>query len=226
MSGFLKASLNAEFEYGLFENIIDKIIICSQMMKNVCVSNGYRIDNDEQKIRNHLLEKYLNNDEIRSQIGLNDLCLRFIPEVPENYNDSNDTYIGRIDIKVVTENWFKNSNEYYTVECKRVDGSRGLNEKYITEGVSRFIKAPIKYQSYYKRNIMFGFVVKNIDIDSNIIMIEEYHSLQLKDWIMEGLHLLKNSPSDYCLYSSYYFFDQSTLELQHLFFNFSEILCI
>lgn len=224
MGGFLNTSLNAEFESGLFENIIDKIIFCSQMMKDVCISNGHRIDNDEGKIRNHLLEKYLDNDDIRSQVGLSDLYLRFIPEVPENYKDFNDTYIGRIDIKVVTANWFKNSKEYYTVECKRIDGSKILNQKYITEGVSRFVEPPVKYPSYYKRNIMFGFVVKNINIDSNTIMIEEIHNSHLKDWIKEGLHLLKNSPSNYCQYSSNYFFDQSTLELQHIFFNFSEIV--
>ena len=72
---------------------------------------------------------------------------------------------------------FEKDDAYYITECKRVDGSSDLNKKYVKEGVARFVTE--KYSSYYGRNIMLGFVVKKIDISSNVKLIEEIQNADL-----------------------------------------------
>lgn len=226
MGGFLTQSLNFDFKQSLYELIIDSLIKCSNLMKKECLANKTKIANHEEKIRNHLLENYLENNDIRSKIGLSGIAIRFIPETPENYSSSTDTYAGRADIKVVSTNWlFGNNKDYYIIECKRIDGSKTLNEKYIDEGICRFVICPTKYPSPHKKNIMFGFVVKNIDFLINIDKMSKLHEEKLKKILNKNFTLVKNDEEkNYSLYESKYIVENKGLELEHIFYDFSVII--
>ncbi len=224
MGGFLINSLNTEFEAGVFEIIIERLLYCSEIMRRDCIAQATRIRNHEVRIRNRLLEQYLNNNDIQKDLGLRDIYLRFIPEAQENYSDTEDSYSGCADIKVVTENWFKyDINDYYIIECKRIDGSEDLNKKYVVEGIFRFVVEPIKYISQHHRNIMFGFVVTDIDIPQNTANINTIQSKTLKDFVKMEISLLKNN-NQYFLFSSSYSLRKGLLELRHIFYDFAQII--
>lgn len=81
------------------------------------------------------------------------------------YNEDDDSVKGRTDIKVYNAiERTKNTNSYYIIECKRIDGTNKLNKKYISNGINRFIENE-KYPSFKKVNGMLGFVVNSIDIE-------------------------------------------------------------
>ena len=120
--------------------------------------------NDENKIRDILLDDYLNNNEIRHQYSIDFI---FNPEVPEQD--------GRCDIKVQTLNSFVDTKAYYLFECKRIDGKSNLNNSYVNDGIKRFTtkykSTTYKeyYSSYYGVNAMIGFIIATInDIDLNM----------------------------------------------------------
>lgn len=226
MRGFLNPDLNYDLKRGIYELIIDSLSKCSDLMKKDCLSNGVFISNHEEKIRNHLLEGYLDNSIIREVIGLSNIAIRFIPETLENYDFKTNTYVGRADIRVVSSNWLLGNNEdYYIVECKRINGERSLNSKYITEGIERFVVYPPKYPSYHNKNIMFGFVVKKIDIMSNVSEIAKLHQSRLDNIIEKNFDLIKkNEMNGFYLYNSKYDIQGKRLELQHIFYDFSSII--
>ena len=227
MGGFKNAETKNAFSSNLFDFIVEKLLLCSKMMKEECLISACLIENHEEKIRNRLLEGYLEKDEVRSKIGLDKVHLRFIPEVPESYKSAEAIYIGRADIKVVTENWFLNQKDYYTIECKRIDGSADLNKKYVIKGIARFVLKPVKYPSFHGKNIMFGLVVKEIDIEDNAMKINNIQKNDLNGAIIKQCFCKIYNPSNEAYtYSSKYLVNGSILELQHLFFDFSSVIKI
>lgn len=141
MGGFRKESNNTDFGQNLFRLIITHISQCCEKMKNDCRGTGNYLYNHEDKISNQLVERYLN----ASFLGL-----RFILQKPEHYDSESGTYKGRPDITVVSFDWFMNPDAYYLIECKRINGEKDLNRKYVSDGISRFIISPSpKYSSYY-----------------------------------------------------------------------------
>ena len=227
MGGFKQKSINEEFQNGFYSNIIEIIEKCCSLMKQNCISLGHKIDNNEVKIQNHLFHYYLDDNFTLTQLGCGNFPVSFQIETPESFDENTDTFIGRCDIKVTSNNYWinKNKKDYFIIECKRVDGSKSLNKKYINEGVSRFVEEPPKYPSHHNKNIMFGFVVKNIDIPNNSIKLSKINKdkfgaisqgnlcLVKKD-IDEGLHE----------YISNYTLSSKSLQLLHIFFDFSSII--
>lgn len=145
-----------------FEGILSKIIFCYNMM----IANDVRLESDENKIRDVILKDYLNDNNVRKQVNLMDFL--FNREVPEDNN------LGRTDIKIETQNTFIDTKAYYIIECKRLDsqnqtGTTGLNGKYISDGICRFVSG--KYSTYKNTNGMIGFIVQPIDIHKNTICI-------------------------------------------------------
>ncbi len=220
MGGFQNQLLNQNFKQNFYNIIITTLITsCKLMIENGC-SNKLSIPNHEEKIRTHLLENYLENENIRCTIGLSDVPIRFLPEVLENYDVDTNTYIGRTDIRVLSSNWLSNSKDYYIVECKRLDGTQSLNQKYVDEGICRFVGDTPKYSSYNNQNIMLGFVVKDIDCSVVISAITDIHTKKLGGIIAKDITPIVNS-KDYYLCESVY---TNQLSLSHIFYNVSSVI--
>ena len=220
MGGFHNQSLNANFAQGLFRHIVTALILSCEMMVQNCCTQHLTLPNHEEKIRNHLLENYLENDDVRDVIGLKGIPIRFIPETPESYAPRTNTYIGRIDIKVISSNYFGNRQDYYIVECKRLDGTQPLNQKYVDEGICRFTGSTPKYLSAHNRSIMLGFVVKNINWSITIGTIANIHTKKLGNLIVQNLTVLANSNDCYLCEGVY----TNGLSLCHIFYDISPIV--
>lgn len=223
MAGFKNSSLNFVAKQNYYEQIILLIKSCSDLM----ISKGIKIQNHEEKISAHIVENYLKNKTVVNSIIKYSFPFSFLLEVPENYNVTANSFVGRVDIKVISMNYFlrENLEDYYTIECKRIDGTKSLNEKYITQGVSRFVVSPIKYQSYHNKNIMFGYVVENIDILENVPKINEIHKDKLLSNISKNITYIPSESTDYCcVCESQYNLEDRTLLLSHIFYDFSSII--
>ena len=197
-----------------FEVLLSKITDCYLLMK----LQELILENDENKIRDVLLLRYLKNDEVRKQLQL--LHWHFEREVPEDYS------VGRTDIKVVSLNTFKKQEDYYIVECKRLDnvnttGATGLNAKYVQNGISRFTE---KYYSSYRRvNAMIGFVVEKMNIHLNTKKINKllktFAASTTIKYITKDNFIEK---FEYQYHSTHSDSDGEKLKIYHLMFEFSE----
>ena len=217
MGGFQDKLLNQHFKQNFYNIIITTLITSCKLMIENCCSNKLSIPNHEEKIRTYLLENYLENEKTRCIIGLSDVPIRFLPEVPENYDMDNNTYIGRTDIRVLSSNWLSNRKDYYIVECKRIDGTKSLNQKYVDEGIGRFVGDSPKYSSYNNQNIMLGFVVKEIDCSVVISDISNIHTNRIGSLIDKDITIIENY-KDYYLCESVY---TNKLYLSHIFYDIS-----
>lgn len=223
MGGFKNQRLNQIAKNNIYEDMINFIFISLEKMRENLLAENKNIKNDEEKIRTHLLEHYLKNEQFKEKY-FDDLYLLFDAEVAEGYDLTSEEYIGRVNIKVYSINTIINPKDYYIIECKRIDGSSTLNRKFITEGICRFILNKPKYSSYNKKNIMLGFVVKNIDIEINTARINEIQS-EIEDiHICEKLERLKKEKEEYYLYRNKYKCGDKKIELSHLFYNLSDVI--
>ena len=217
MPGFKNNAINIAFENGILNRIARHIVKCCSEMKSDCVSNGKLLYNHEDKISNRLVANYLNR-------GPN--IIRYELQVPENFNPDEDRYIGRLDIRVCSLNRFaKNADDYYIIECKRVDGGARLNKVYIIEGVCRFVSDSPKYASYRQRNMMLGYVVNPIDIPQNTAKIASLQSVLLNAAIPSNFVLIDSIKSEYYIYSCQYELKSASIELRHIFYDLSNAIC-
>lgn len=225
MGGFKNIELNQLLKKDIFEDMIDFVFVSLEQMKKDLVLENKKLENKEEKIRTHLLENYLNNSKFKQKVNFEDLYLAFNAEVVEGYNEKNEEYIGRVDIKVETINTIiSNSKNYYIIECKRLDGSKQLNEKFVVEGICRFVLDKPKYSSFNNKNIMLGFIVKNIDIESNIYEINEIQKKNEKINIIQEIHKCIKDKDEYFLYRNKYRCENKQIELSHMFYNIYEII--
>lgn len=219
MGGFKNETLNSAFGTGIINTIISHLIKCSKQMKADCITSDKLLKNDEDFITNKLIAVYLNAGP-----GI----LRYEPQTPEHYDNVTGRYIGRTDIKVISGDYFRDEKAYHIVECKRIDGSNTLNQKYITEGVERFFN-PVpkpKYSSYYLQNIMFGYVVQAIVIPNNADEIDRLQDTLLKGVTATRFVLEKNDTDQIFIYKCKYASSSTEhIELSHLFFDFADVIC-
>jgi len=197
-----------------FEDILSKITICYYIMRE-----DYQIiENDENKIRDILVIRYLKNDKIRQKVGLIDF--NFEREVQED--ESN----GRTDIKITSADTFKKQKAYYIIECKRLDnvnttGTTGLNAKYISDGINRFVTK--KYSSFYRVNGMIGFIVEEMDIHNNTgkinSLLKSSESIDTTKEITKGNFI---NDFEYQYHSEHIDKDNDKFGLYHLMFDFSD----
>jgi hypothetical protein len=218
MGGFKNETYNIEFAAGIVDIIITHLTKCSKQMKEDCIATNLLLKNDEDIITNKLVAEYLNAGEDR---------FRYLPQSLEHYDTKSGRYIGRTDIKVISIDNFREEKAYHIVECKRIDGTNQLNQKYITEGVERFFSpAPSpKYSSYYKENIIFGYVVRTITIPVNADKIDKLQNTLLKGATAANFMLKQNDATHYYVYKCRY--DSNSIgqvELSHLFFDFSNVV--
>lgn len=187
MNGFSNTSLNQKIAANILNHIIEKVLVCFDLMRQECERNSKKIANNELAIRDYLFCNYLNNDTVMQKIGFDNF--RFYSEVPENYIDSKPQ--GRADLQVYSIDEFRHRERYFIIECKRIEGSLTLNRKYIDEGMRRFVGKMPKYTSYYKINCMLGFVVKEIDISANVdcinqLLKNDYSDIPVQDYLHTG----------------------------------------
>ncbi len=196
-----------------FRDILEKITLCYYLLRKDKIVVPL---NDENGIRDILVNKYLNNSKIKRIIKLEYFIL---PEVPET------TSLGRTDIRVFSPNTFYNQNEYYLIECKRLGrkaqrGSSGLNYKYIANGIQRFTSG--FYSSFYKVNGMIGFIVESIDITKNVgninyLLENNFGSIKTVSFLTQE-HFIQNF--EFHFSSVHKTEDGFPLRLYHLMFNF------
>jgi len=217
--GKLNDSVIKAFGDGLVNSITSHLIECSQKMKFDSIATGELLEGKENIITNNLVEKYLN-------AGSNDI--RYILETSETLDDETGRHIGRADIRVFSCNHFKiDSKAYFIIECKLIDGYTTPNKDYIVDGVSRFFVPALnpKYPSYYKRNIMFGYVVKAINIPCNANKIDKLQSSLLADLSAEKFVFVQNENLQHYVYTCKYTSPHiGNIELTHLFLNFTDAI--
>lgn len=216
MSGMLNRNILRVLYRANFEKIITYILdICALIVKDY-EERQLKLPNDENKIRSIMLEEYMNKQKAAHGMS----GYKFELEVPENYAGSGQ-HIGRVDIRILLKNDFEKDDAYYIIECKRIDGSSDLNKKYVKEGVARFVTE--KYSSYYGRNIMLGFVVKKIDISSNVKLIEEIQNADLSQQMHGNFEFIESkdvTESYKCMYQ----IQSGEIELCHIFSDYSSIM--
>lgn len=208
-------SFNRQIYFGEFEILLSKITYCYHLL----VQDKVQLLNDENKIRDILLLKYLKNNEIRNKLKLTDFI--FDREVPE------DNTIGRTDIKIQTKDTFERTEAYYIIECKRLNskatqGISGLNAEYIKNGICRFTSS--YYTSHYGVNALIGFVVEPMDIhqntsDINFLLHTHFHEANTTS----GLIQIQFIPDfEYHYYSKHLCNDKREITLYHLMFDFTQ----
>ena len=224
MKGFKNQILNEIARNNIYEDIINFVFLSLSQMKSNLLSNNKKIANDEEKIRTHLVENYLNNFAFKQSVNFDNLYLLFSAEALENYDPKNEEYFGRVDIKVININTLSNPNSYYIIECKRLDGSNKLNQKFVTEGICRFVLKNPKYTSFYNKNIMLGFIVKNIDIVKNINEIDNIQVNNKDINIVKNMYKCEKDDKEYLLYRNEYQCQEKQIELSHIFYDLTEII--
>jgi hypothetical protein len=182
------------------------------------LSDKVVLENDENKIRDVLLIRYLRNDEIRRKINL--LEYNFDREVLEDFS------VGRTDIRIISHNTFLQQAAYYILECKRIDnvnlkGVTGLNAHYIENGICRFSSG--YYSCFYNVNAMLGFIVEEMNISKNIDNINELLQKYPQANTTIKIHLgnyVKDFEFQYqSLHTSV---TTAAIKLYHLMFDFSK----
>lgn len=187
MSGFKDGSLNREIASSTLSYIVSKIIACFEKMIDDYSNDSIKIANKENVIRDHLFSKYLDNDEVMRNMGFDDF--RFFSETPVNYINGQPQ--GRTDLHVISIHEFRHRKKYFTIECKRLDGNTTLNRKYIGEGMRRFLGESPKYSSLYQVNGMLGFVVKCIDIASNVEKLIVFYKPHIQKLMCKNTYMME-----------------------------------
>lgn len=202
-----------------FKNILTKILMCHELMCSDCIANKRTLPNNENQLRDILHYEYLNDKQVRIKVKLGEYL--FIPEVPEN--EKQGDVRGRTDFRIILKSrTFENPQEYFTIECKRIDGNDSLNNAYIANGIKRFVNENPLYLSYYRTNGMLGFIVKDIDIDNNItaindLLLNEHKAIST----LNGLSCENSVP--YC-YKSLHTSQGHSLQLYHLMLDLSHLI--
>ena len=215
---FISKIIQSKVRHFNLEKVSKYVISSCYDMRDEYVKNGELIKNDENIIRNVLLEEFLNTDDQRQKYGLKNY--KFTPENLEHYSIETKLYSGRTDIRVSIKSDFCESEAYYIIECKRIDGSSPLNKAFVKEGVMRFTSG--KYSSFYNQSCMLGFVVKEgIDLVENAKKIIDYQKECSLDSSVASTHEYKINDLHLQFIKH---FDKLDLNLEYLFFDFASII--
>lgn len=201
-----------------FRKILIGIVRCYQIM----LQDRVLVPNHEREIRDSILKNYLNNNSTRKKVNLVDFLFDGEPiEYPDR---------GLVDIKISTKNTFIDTSAYYIIECKRLDdknllGNNGLNAKYISEGIIRFVSG--HYSSYDNMCGMIGFIVKSINIANNIsnintLLKKPKFSNANKIDELKSDNFIENFNQSYL--STHKSNNRSNINIYHLMFDFSKNL--
>ena len=216
MGGFGDGLLNNIVQNSVFDQISTYIMLSCTQMKIDLQNDSRLIPNDENKIRNYLVDHYLDDNVWRRNNNM--MMFRFDSETPENYNDNLIKYEGRVDIKIMNQiDSFSDRSAAYFVECKRLDGKKHLNDEYVENGIKRFVVAPPHYSSFYGKNFMLGFLVVAMDIEKNLQKINEIQEKNKHINNLNPMLPLENNK----IYDCAYMMEDNKIELRHIFADFS-----
>lgn len=216
MTGTLDKNISEALCRANFEKIIRYIIDICELIVEDYKNNQRQLPNNENKIRSIMLEGYIKKNKFA--YGMEGY--RFDNEVPENYLGKGQ-YKGRVDIRILLKSDFEKDDAYYIIECKRLDGTTALNKQYVKEGIARFVTE--KYSSYYRRNIMLGFVVKKMNVSANTRLIEQIQN-SASNQQMHGVFQFTGSNKVTEKYRCVYQIQSGELELCHIFSDYSGII--
>jgi len=212
-----------------FRLILKGILNAYYLMLSSCNS----IENKETIIRNFLVENYLQDGKFKEKYHL--LPFHFEAEPAKIKNSKEE---GFIDIKIITPNTFIEPNDFYTIECKRLDGdyfhkkisinslyrTNSLAVKYIQEGIMRFVIN--KYPTPLGINGMIGFIVKPINIDKGINdinnLIKSRFSQSNTTRLLSKIFII--SGFNFVYTSSHTDIKGGNFDLYHLMLDFSSIV--
>lgn len=207
---------NFLYSQKIYEIAFYKILMYIIKAYKLLVEENVQVENNENRIRDILVEDYLNDNVKREQLGIEHVT--FNREAAENMDK------GFVDIKVQTMISLNEPQAYYIFECKRLDGNKGLNEKYIKDGIMRFVSE--KYSSYYGLNGMIGFEVETFDTPDNVEEINQsVFSKYPEAAFIEKIYpvtIIENFR--YCFISTHKTVSLNRVELYHLMLDFSHIV--
>jgi len=130
------------------------------------------------------------------------------------------TELGRNDLRFYPPN-HHGQTIFFTIECKRLrvttaSGFRELSDKYVDEGVSRFVNG--KYSAYLPCGGMIGYVMDNESANALVSVLAEIKlkavavKLRNPDGILSPSRLLDHETSA----DTFHERDDGTFELHHL----------
>jgi len=190
------------------------------------------IENKETTIRNYLCKNYLQNDIFREKHSLIPFSFDAESAIIKDGQE-----IGYIDIKIKTAESFQKTQNYYTVECKRLDGdyldrrkthptlkNYSLASEYIQNGIMRFVTK--QYPTALGINGMVAFIVQSTNIDEGVSAINNLIHNKFKGTnTSQSLTKVNIIPEfDFAYFSSHKDVDNINFDLYHLMLDYSEII--
>ena len=210
----------------IYEKILDLLVFVYEKIKNHRKSKPYTREYIRLKrfgpedCYNAELKDYLNKYKSHPNFSLgNILANNETQDGTTNYHQK-----GRNDIRItyITQAFTLHPKEYFVIECKRLDNSSMLNNKYIKKGLMKFITGT--YSSNDNNAIMVAYIEKGeieeiVDkLNEKLNDIENIHNLK----ILSKVDKIKNF--DY-IYNSKHErdFNLPPISVHHLMFDYKNI---
>lgn len=209
------------------KKIIKMLLLSCHALKSDFELTGRKLPDDEGAITYYLIEEYLDNDDFRRKNKMEFINIRFIPEYPENYNKDKANYKGRLDMKVIGEDFLHDRNTYAVIECKRLDGESHLKREYVKEGIDRFVgmlQGEINYLRHTGMDMMLGYIVKDEDMDKVLADINDYLGKKYKSNCTKSI-TEKQKEDEWMLGDSMFqCVDGNERQMEHMFYKLHTII--
>lgn len=180
------------------KNLLEEINMCYEKL----LKDNIKIPNNENKIRDILVDKYL----------INLKNYEFSKEKLNNYRSRVDIYVEEKAIK---------EKPIFIIECKLLNKNNNmnieaLNAKYIKNGIQRFIT------EYYSccnlhTNAMIGFIIEDTEIDNKLNDINNLSKIFFNNLLTIQQEISRENK--YLYKSSYSTYNNKTFTIYHLFFD-------
>lgn len=140
-----------------YEKIFNKILELCIYAHSQMLQNKIQLCNKDEESLRSMLKIYMQNNRGNFKLGN-----YHIDAESAEINEHTYQTLGYCDLKITipTNNeWSNEPERYFTIECKRVDGSANKNKLYISEGIHRFTTE--KYSKNMNIGGMIAFVENN-----------------------------------------------------------------
>lgn len=183
----------------------------------------------EDYLRNDLLKNYIDNNKSKFELEY----FHFVPgadEVKEGVT------IGSLDIKVLLPtNNSLSDNEYFAIECKRVNKLAKTKSYYIDHGVKRFLSRQYYPETNSKVAMMLSFMEceKPTQKEDSKSIVVSFNDLLNKNYKSNILHCIGDKELDVKIdqkynidiYNSYFKRnDGSDIQIYHIFLDYYDLI--